>query len=55
MEQGKMKKIGHWLNGIKLRYKLALFYVCFCFVPVMILFLFSFSQMRSVIEDKEDI
>ena len=50
-----MKKIGHWLNGIKLRYKLALFYVCFCFVPVMILFLFSFSQMRSVIEDKEDI
>lgn len=50
-----MKKIGHWLNGIKLRYKLALFYVCFCFLPVMILFLFSFGQMRGVIEDKEEI
>lgn len=50
-----MRKIRHWLNSIKLRHKLALFYVCFCFLPVMILFLFSFIQMRGIIEDKENI
>ena len=50
-----MGKIRHWLNSIKLRHKLAWFYVCFCFLPVMILFLFSFIQMRGIIEDKENI
>ena len=51
--QNKMKKLLHWVNGIKLRYKLAIFYSLFCFVPVMLLFLLSFLQMRSIIDDKE--
>ena len=48
-----MKRIRLWLNSVKLRDKLALFYVGFCFLPVMILFLFSFVQMRRVINEKE--
>lgn len=48
-----MKKLLHWVNGIKLRYKLAIFYSLFCFLPVMILFLMSFLQMRNIIDDKE--
>ena len=51
--QNKMKKLLHWVNGIKLRYKLAIFYSLFCFLPVMLLFLLSFLQMRSIIDDKE--
>lgn len=47
-----MKKLLHWFNGIKLRYKLAIFYSLFCFLPVMLLFLLSFLQMRSIIDDK---
>lgn len=50
--QNKMKKLLHWVNGIKLRYKLAIFYSLFCFLPVMLLFLLSFLQMRSIIDDK---
>ena len=48
-----MKKLLHWVNGIKLRYKLAIFYSLFCFLQVMLLFLLSFLQMRSIIDDKE--
>ena len=48
-----MKKLLHWVNGIKLRYNLAIFYSLFCFLPVMLLFLLSFLQMRSIIDDKE--
>lgn len=51
--QNKMKKLLHWVNGIKLRYKLAIIYSMFCFLPVMILFWLSFLQMRSIIGDKE--
>ena len=51
--QNKMKKLLHWVNGIKLRYKLAIIYSLFCFLPVMLLFLLSFLQMRSIINDKE--
>ena len=51
--QNKMKKLLHWVNGIKLRYKLAIFYSLFCFLPVMLLFLLCFLQMRSIIDDKE--
>lgn len=51
--QNKMKKLLHWVNGIKLRYKLAIFYSLFCFLPVMLLFLLSFLQIRSIIDDKE--
>ena len=51
--QNKMKKLLHWVNGIKLRYKLAIFYSLFCFLPGMLLFLLSFLQMRSIIDDKE--
>lgn len=47
-----MKKRLHWFNGIKLRYKLAIFYSLFCFLPVMLLFWLSFLQMRSIIDDK---
>ena len=51
--QNKMKKLLHWVNGIRLRYKLAIIYSMFCFLPVMLLFLLSFLQMRSIIDDKE--
>lgn len=51
--QNKMKKLLHWVNGIKLRYKLAIIYSLFCFLPVMLLFWLSFLQMRSIIGDKE--
>ena len=51
--QNKMKKLLHWVNGIKLRYKLAIIYSMFCFLPVMLLFWLSFLQMRSIIGDKE--
>lgn len=47
-----MKKLLHWFNGIKLRYKLAIFYSLFCFLPVMLLFWLSFLQMRNIIDDK---
>ena len=47
-----MMKLLHWFNGIKLRYKLAIFYSLFCFLPVMLLFWLSFLQMRSIIDDK---
>ena len=47
-----MKKLLHWFNGIKLRYKLAIFYSLFCFLPVILLFWLSFLQMRSIIDDK---
>lgn len=47
-----MKKLLHWFNGIKLRYKLAIFYSLFCFLPAMLLFWLSFLQMRSIIDDK---
>lgn len=47
-----MKKLLHWFNGIKLRYKLAIFYSLFYFLPVMLLFWLSFLQMRSIIDDK---
>ena len=47
-----MKKLLHWFNGIKLRYKLAIFYSLFCFLPVMLLFWLSYLQMRSIIDDK---
>ena len=47
-----MKKLLHWFNGIKLRYKMAIFYSLFCFLPVMLLFWLSFLQMRSIIDDK---
>lgn len=47
-----MKELLHWFNGIKLRYKLAIFYSLFCFLPVMLLFWLSFLQMRSIIDDK---
>ena len=47
-----MNKLLHWFNGIKLRYKLAIFYSLFCFLPVMLLFWLSFLQMRSIIDDK---
>ena len=50
--QNKMKKLLHWFNGIKLRYKLAIFYSLFCFLPVILLFWLSFLQMRSIIDDK---
>ena len=50
--QNKMKKLLHWFNGIKLRYKLAIFYSLFCFLPVMLLFWLSILQMRSIIDDK---
>ena len=50
--QNKMKKLLHWFNGIKLRYKLAIFYSLFCFLPVMLLFWLSFLQRRSIIDDK---
>ena len=50
--QNKMKKLLHWFNGIKLRYKLAIFYSLFCFLPVMLLFWLSFLQLRSIIDDK---
>ena len=50
--QNKMKRLLHWFNGIKLRYKLAIFYSLFCFLPVMLLFWLSFLQMRSIIDDK---
>lgn len=50
-----MIKVQRWFNSIKLRYKLVLFYICFCFVPVMVLFLYSFFQMRQVLADKERI
>lgn len=50
-----MNRFLHWINGIKLRYKLVLFYICFCFLPVIVLFIFSFFQMRKIIEDKEKI
>lgn len=50
-----MNKVQRWFNSIKLRYKLVLFYICFCFVPVMVLFLYSFFQMRQVLADKERI
>ena len=50
--QNKMKKLLHWFNGIKLRYKLAIFYSLFCFLPVMLLFWLSFLQIRSIIDDK---
>jgi len=50
--QNKMKKLLHWFNGIKLRYKLAIFYSLFCFLPVMLLSWLSFLQMRSIIDDK---
>ena len=50
--QNKMKKLLHWFNGIKLRYKLAIFYSLFCFLPVMLLFWLSFLQMRNIIDDK---
>ena len=50
--QNKMKKLLHWFNGIKMRYKLAIFYSLFCFLPVMLLFWLSFLQMRSIIDDK---
>ena len=50
--QNKMKKLLHWFNGIKLRYKLAIFYSLFCFLPAMLLFWLSFLQMRSIIDDK---
>ena len=50
--QNKMKKLLHWFNGIKLRYKLAIFYSLFYFLPVMLLFWLSFLQMRSIIDDK---
>lgn len=50
-----MKRILSWLNSIKLRNKLVLFYISACFLPVMVLFLYSFSQMRQVIEEKERI
>ncbi|MBQ7840134.1 MAG: sensor histidine kinase [Lachnospiraceae bacterium] len=50
-----MKKILSWINGLKLRYKLILFYSCFCFLPVLVLFTFSFYQMRDIIGDKEQI
>ena len=50
--QNKMKKLLHWFNGIKLRYKLAIFYSLFCLLPVMLLFWLSFLQMRSIIDDK---
>lgn len=51
--QNKMKKLLHWVNGIKLRYKLAIIYSLFCFLPVMLLFWLSFLQIRSIIGDKE--
>ena len=51
--QNKMKKLLHWVNGIKLRYKLAIFYSLFCFLPVILLFLLSFLRMRSIIDDQE--
>ena len=47
-----MKKLLHWFNGIKLRYKLAIFYSLFYFLPVMLLFWLSFLQMRSIVDDK---
>ena len=47
-----MKKLLHWFNGIKLRYKLAIFYSLFCFLLVMLLLWLSFLQMRSIIDDK---
>lgn len=47
-----MKKLLHWFNGIKLRYKLAIFYSLFCFLTVMLLVWLSFLQMRSIIDDK---
>lgn len=50
-----MNKVQCWFNSIKLRYKLVLFYICFCFLPVMVLFLYSFFQMRQVLTDKERI
>ncbi|MDO4331687.1 MAG: sensor histidine kinase [Eubacteriales bacterium] len=50
-----MNKLQRWFNSIKLRYKLVLFYICFCFLPVMVLFLYSFFQMRQVLADKEKI
>ena len=50
--QNKMKKLLHWFNGIKLRYKLAIFYSLFCLFAGDALFWLSFLQMRSIIDDK---
>lgn len=50
-----MGRIRQWINALKLRHKLTLFYVGFCFLPVMILFLFSFIQMRRIIFDREEL
>lgn len=49
------KKIRRRIDDVKLRNKLGLFYICLCFAPVMVLFLFSFSVMRGVIKEKENV
>lgn len=48
-----MKKVPEWINDIKLRHKLLLFYSGFCLMPVFVLFMFSFYQMKSIISEKE--
>ena len=48
-----MKKVLDWINDIKLRHKLLLFYSGFCLMPVFVLFMFSFYQMKSIISEKE--
>ena len=48
-----MKKVLEWINDIKLRHKLLLFYSGFCLMPVFVLFMFSFYQMKSIISEKE--
>ena len=49
-----MRKILEWINNIKLRHKLLLFYSGFCLLPIFVLFLFSFYQMKFIISEKEE-
>ena len=49
-----MRKILDWINDIKLRHKLLLFYSGFCLLPVFVLFMFSFYQMKFIISEKEE-
>lgn len=49
-----MRKIRGWINDIKLRHKLLLFYSGFCLLPVFVLFMFSFYQMKDIISEKEE-
>ena len=50
-----MKRLRKWINNVKIRHKMLLFYSGFCLLPVFVLFLFSFYQMNIIIKDKEEL